>query len=141
MNLTPSVESLAAQLASTISWSKGIGELIDNALDAGASKIDIVFHGKSVVVQDNGLGCCDLSVILTPGKRVDLSSAKKGIHTLGRYGVGAQDAMVGLGTCATVCSTARSGTGTMQVSTCDVDWDDMYRRDIVTGKQIGRAHV
>ena len=77
-------------------------ELIDNAFDAGATNISISLTRDGIVVQDNGSGCQDLSMMFTMGKRRSHTTTQ-----LGRYGIGFKDAAIILGDVLTVTSTHR----------------------------------
>lgn len=65
-------------------------ELIDNSIDAGASRISIDVNGSSVCVRDNGCGTDIPYVILEPHNRED-SHGGKGT---GQFGIGGAYAMI-----------------------------------------------
>ena len=64
-----------------------IGEVIDNAFDAGATFVMLEFDTKRgvVTVRDNGNGCPTPNVVITPGERHQHRTTR-----LGRYGIGAK---------------------------------------------------
>lgn len=80
--------------AENISWSRfplyqRLMELIDNALDAEASRVEVLLDSRRFQVLDNGTGCSDLGLLIGYGRRLD--HAKAGI---GEYGVGAKKAII-----------------------------------------------
>lgn len=72
-----------------LTWNTILGELIDNSFDAGAKRVEIVFDGKHLTVQDDGHGCPDVLQMLRIGGRQQHAATR-----LGRYGIGAKDAMI-----------------------------------------------
>lgn len=103
------------------SW-LAIAELVDNCFDAKASEVSIFkdTNERTVCVSDNGVGAPDPSAICTMGKH-----NSEGRGTSGRYGIGAKDAILSLGTCVHVKS-VRSG----MCRLCKCDFDVQY----ATGK-------
>ncbi|MEI6035495.1 MAG: ATP-binding protein [Verrucomicrobiae bacterium] len=83
-------------------------EMIDNALDAGATTITIREKNDNLFIEDNGHGFEDVSAAFDIGE-----SGKEG--KLGRYGVGLKDASVKYSTETTISSRGR-------MATCS--WDD-----------------
>lgn len=88
-------------------------ELIDNAVDAGASKIWINLTSKDPVksnsmaaIRDNGSGIKDLAVFFVKGRRFEASPGQR----LGAYGAGAKTA------CAWLAWDSRDPSGTINVS-------------------------
>lgn len=85
----PRVETWINQICSErIEHHVAMGEMIDNAFDAGATRVVIDFNSRKgyVVVTDNGGGCATPNVIITPGERLQHRTTK-----LGRYGIGAKN--------------------------------------------------
>lgn len=123
MQLTPDVsllDSVRSQYG--LSWPKLLGELIDNALDAEAESVEIDFSAKGqITVADNGRGCSDLSRMLVLGRRKDHGA--KG--ATGRYGIGAKDALIGLGDEVCIASTCKGETQTVTVN-----WGRLRRLNI-----------
>jgi hypothetical protein len=73
-------------------WQKMICELIDNSFDAEATLINISFPGGKVFsIEDNGIGCRDLNLMLNLGSRFELEN-----NDIGKYGVGCKLAMIWL---------------------------------------------
>lgn len=71
-------------------WENALGELIDNSLDAGASRITVEVNKKErrVEVTDDGMGCHEPERMLISGDSIK----RRGARTLGRYGVGLKHA-------------------------------------------------
>lgn len=97
-SIAPSTNFILAMCEADLGWRNALGELIDNALDAGAKYITIELgpnrqkHGaQHILIEDDGDGCNNLIGFLTPG--VHLNPKAK----LGRYGVGFKDAVLYLG--------------------------------------------
>ena len=82
--------SIRAQ--SSYTWQKMVCELIDNSFDAKADSVKISFPGGKVFsIEDNGVGCHDLSLMLNLGNRFELES-----NDIGKYGVGCKLALIWL---------------------------------------------
>lgn len=101
VDLSPPTGLISALRAQhKLQWPQFVGELIDNAVDAGAQRVTLDF---SVPDQfraiDDGRGCDDLRCMLAPGERRDHSTTGTG-----RYGIGAKDAMICLGHMVTIRS-------------------------------------
>lgn len=110
IDLTPETHMLLGQNSSTLGWKKCLAELIDNAFDAKATSVSLAFGNKSLVVEDNGIGCGEVDVFFRQGKH----RSKNGI---GRYGVGLKDAAVWLWGTTDVRSITKDG-GVQ----CSVNW-------------------
>lgn len=91
VDATPPPDLMRSISAQNLDWRRVLGELIDNAFDAGAVTVAMTM-GKTFRVTDNGTGCSELSVFVTPGGRVSHSTT-----TMGTYGVGAKDATLWIG--------------------------------------------
>jgi hypothetical protein len=96
MDLTPESNMVLALCEANLHWRTALGELIDNAFDAGATNVSIAIEGKGAsskfVIRDNGSGCKNLVVLFKPGARDQQATTR-----LGRWGVGAKDAMLCIG--------------------------------------------
>lgn len=104
MRITPTTHMLAGLTERPhISWTKLVGELIDNSIDAGATEVVVEFRGDSLSVHDNGSGIEDVSLLFRIGHR-----SGHGRPSTGRYGWGAKDALLLLGYQAKV-ETVRDG--------------------------------
>lgn len=83
---------------SSLTFRLCLGELIDNAFDADAPTVEIVFGPtlnrscSYMRVSDNGNGCPDLASMLTLGRHARQRGTK-----LGRYGIGLKDAVLWIG--------------------------------------------
>lgn len=98
MDIGPTTDYLRSLRSAGHSFSVILGELIDNAFDAGAKSVSIEAHGRKgqrdcgdLIVSDDGEGCDDLAVMLAPGKRKQHAGTK-----LGRFGIGSKDAAIWL---------------------------------------------
>lgn len=112
MKLIPDVSLLDSVRTQWLGWPKLLGELIDNSLDAeaGEIKIDLSQRGR-VEVSDDGRGCPDLSRMLVLGRRKDHGAR----GATGRYGIGAKDAIIGLGDQVRITSTCEGVARTVTV--------------------------
>lgn len=103
-----------AEIQKKPTWELIIGELVDNAIDASATTIDILLDNDMFLIKDNGVGCNDLTLILAMGSRRNHVST-----SIGRYGVGAKSAIVGAGMKSVVSSVCRGFLSTTRVSWLD----------------------
>lgn len=88
MDITPHVELLRALRQQSFKHSTLIAELVDNSLDAAASRVEIsIGPSKHISISDDGIGCEDIAAMLTLGGRHNHKSTR-----LGRYGIGLKDA-------------------------------------------------
>lgn len=92
MNIAPSTEIIRALRNQGLTWKDALGEVIDNAFDASAQAVHVLYDGQDLVVSDDGNGCADLASMLTLGKHQHQPGTR-----LGRYGVGLKDAALWLG--------------------------------------------
>jgi len=92
MDCTPKSDYLRALCAQSLNFKTMLGELIDNSLDAGAMTIEIEFRKDAFSIRDNGDGCANLGSLFTLGDHRHHRSTR-----LGRYGIGAKDALLSLG--------------------------------------------
>lgn len=99
-----------------------IGEILDNALDAGAGTVDLIFgkmNGKRYFsVRDNGGGAPDINALVVLGDHRDHPGTK-----LGRHGVGAKDATLWIGGPDSTLRVTSVHAG--RTSALAVDWADM----------------
>ena len=108
-----------------------LAELIDNSVDAEATHVEIEIGSEQIVVTDNGRGIHPdhIATIIQIGNHRKLGLA----NPMGQYGIGAKDAILGLGTYAQII-TCHGGTRT----TVNVDWKHIENtgRWEVTGSKI-----
>lgn len=97
-------------------------ELIDNSIDACASKIKIDNSGKDLVIKDNGKGFDDMKSILT--FHSSNKPSQKG--QIGKFGIGMKDCCVRFSNITKVKSRGKSIT---------VQWDSI-KKGLVTGPTI-----
>lgn len=120
IDCTPSTMFLLAQSSQNISYRLAVAEWIDNALDAGATAIDIVYKpGKSgsfVSVTDNGDGAPDFTCFAKLGDH----RSKGGI---GMHGVGFKDACLKHGGARSSVEITTVHEGVLRNTT--VDWGKM----------------
>lgn len=91
IQIAPSTDSILAEIArENMDWETALGEVIDNALDAVATRVVVLIDKKTrrVRVTDNGTGCSEPHSMFVSGY-----STKRGRKdVLGRYGVGLKHA-------------------------------------------------
>lgn len=88
IHFAPDVQGMiTATRAKYYEWTHILGELIDNAFDAGATRVEVALDGRELTVDDDGNGCDDIARMLTMGRH-----DRKQTTRLGRYGVGLKDA-------------------------------------------------
>lgn len=87
IDITPLPHILFGMGAQSLPWWKSLGELVDNSLDAKATRVVIKCSGRTVSVADDGRGMPDIANAITLG-----GHKGHGEQSLGRYGVGLKDA-------------------------------------------------
>jgi hypothetical protein len=88
-DIGPKTGMLESMRKQSLQWHIILGELIDNAFDAGAKRVSVSFDSKKLEVIDDGKGCSDVLKMVTIGDREDHKTTR-----LGRYGIGAKDASI-----------------------------------------------
>ncbi len=106
VDVTPSASRLTNSLRDIgYDGPTAIADLVDNSIDAGASRVDIRFEfggaGSSISIVDNGSGMTrpQLDEALRFGSRRRYASGD-----LGRFGLGLKTASLSLGRCLDVCT-------------------------------------
>lgn len=100
IDISPSTHLIQSLASQNLTYVKALCEFIDNALDAGATTVTIEFGKPNkegallVLISDNGEGCKSLIPLIRLGNH---ESHGKKRDVLGRYGIGAKDAMLWLG--------------------------------------------
>jgi hypothetical protein len=99
IDITPKTHSLLSLRRQEMPPGLAVCELVDNSLDAKASTVHVDWDAteRVLAVSDDGVGAPNPSAIVTIG---DHDSEGRG--TSGRYGIGAKDAVLALGTAAEV---------------------------------------
>jgi hypothetical protein len=86
-DLSPNSALLHALANQALPWWKALAELVDNAFDAGAKRVEIIAKNKVLTVRDDGKGIKNILAIATLGHHDRQESTQ-----LGMYGIGAKDA-------------------------------------------------
>jgi len=89
VHLPPDPHILSSFANANLPWWKALAELVDNSLDAGATRVVIDVTDRVLTVSDDGAGCEDITAVFKLGDHKKGKSAKR---ILGRYGIGAKDA-------------------------------------------------
>lgn len=126
IDITPKTHAINSLRKQEMPAWLAICELVDNSLDASATTCDVVIDtkGKRVTVSDDGVGAPHPAAIVTIG---DHQAEDR--STSGRYGIGAKDAALALGTAVEVQS-SRNGI----IKCVFADFEEM----VATGKWIAR---
>jgi hypothetical protein len=100
---------------SSFTWRSMICELIDNAFDADAGTVRLSWPGGKVFeITDDGIGTSNLLNLLTLGGRFDHQT-----NNIGKYGVGAKQALIWLWGVSEIYSTVMDG----EQQSVTVDWE------------------
>lgn len=121
MDLSPDPNFLLPQRVPRGPLVKWVSELVDNSIDANARRINISLRKDTVLIEDDGVGCSDLQMVFKMGDRASIGDGKRAI---GRYGVGAKEAALQIGSRVLVSTVARIGSE-FRYSSAHVDWDYM----------------
>lgn len=101
VHLPPDPHVLASFANQNLHWWKALAELVDNSLDAGATRVVIDVTNRVLTVSDDGIGCEDITAVFKLGDHKRRKSSKR---SLGRYGIGAKDAWLSCADVMEVCS-------------------------------------
>lgn len=97
-------------------WKSMICELVDNSFNAGATSVSLKWSGGKVFsISDNGNGAKDLTALINLGKRISQDT-----DTIGRYGVGAKQALVWLWGTTEILSTTDRQKSHVIANWCDI---------------------
>lgn len=100
VDISPTTHLIQSVATQSLTYVKVLCEMIDNALDAGATTVTIEFGKRNkdgaqhILVSDNGEGCKSLIPLVRFGNHEPHGKKR---DMLGRYGIGAKDAMLWLG--------------------------------------------
>jgi hypothetical protein len=113
MNITPITGYIRAiRSQHGLGWSHLLAELVDNAQDAGAKSVTLDFSVPGTfVASDDGVGCADLSLMLSPGSRQDHATTQAGQH-----GIGCKEAIICLADEAQIVSVCNGVRRSVNVS-------------------------
>jgi hypothetical protein len=113
VDITPHVNLLKSLRGERVDYRLLIGEGIDNAFDAGASRIDININPEQISFQDDGSGIVRerLPSLFSLGEHGALSTTQ-----LGRFGVGIKTQAVNSGDVFKVLSISKDGCFSTQVN-------------------------
>jgi len=112
-DITPDTSLVASWANQLHRWPTITGELIDNALDANATRVILTLARDQISIEDNGVGCPDLALMFKAGKHIKHASTR-----LGRYGIGFKQAVTSAGRLVQVSSTHQG-----KLSHVAVDWE------------------
>lgn len=106
MDITPHVNLLKSLRGERINYQLLIGEAIDNAFDAGASRIEIGLADDEIVFRDNGQGITRdrISALFSLGQHGQMATTQ-----LGRFGIGIKNHAVNAGEIFEIDSVSRDG--------------------------------
>lgn len=116
LEFPPETHALLGWRRLPLSWKTALAEVIDNSLDAGARKIEIVGKPGYLRVKDDGQGAADLVPFFGLGRHLKLKSTRSGI-----YGNGGTGVMVWMWGKTEVASTHDGITRVARVT-----WDQIY---------------
>lgn len=83
VDITPHVNTLAAERRKVIPMDIALGELVDNGFDKGAKLITLESGADFIRITDNGSGVTDLQAMLTRGYTVPTIEKRVGRHAVG----------------------------------------------------------
>lgn len=119
MDFTPRPHILRSIEKQNMAWWKVLAELIDNSLDAAATRVVIEFNQGRLRITDDGRGIKNIASAVTLGWHEHQETT-----TLGKYGIGLKDAWLFCGPrieIDTVCKGVRT--------TLSVDVEDLERNN------------
>lgn len=120
MDITPTTALIHALSQQNLKWEQVLSELVDNSIDAGASRVDIEFGpSRRLAIIDDGQGCKDIEAMFRLGDHRAHSTTK-----LGRYGIGLKDAALFLKGVTDIDTVHKS-----QRSRVAIDWNGIQDHD------------
>jgi len=100
--------------AQTFSLESALLELIDNAIDEGATKVSIVESENDLIITDNGKGFDDIRMAIEVGMSMKVDS-------IGRYGIGLKSGSVKFSDATLILSNGMDGFVDWNTSDIEVD--------------------
>lgn len=131
IDVTPRTSIIESMRRQNLSWKVMIGELVDNAFDAGATRIEFLFDGKSLTISDDGRGCDDPTRMVILGDRKEYDP-----EGLGRYGIGAKDAFINAAERVMVVSTAKGTKRTLVADWREIQSSGVWEIDAPEEKSV-----
>jgi len=117
IDITPTTSLIRAMKNQNFTALRMIGELIDNSLDAGATRIEIIrTKDKEWIFRDDGTGIKDIMSVLRQGVH------SSGADSIGMFGVGLKDAVIWGGDTLDISTSSAS-----KIFRLYVDWLDIER--------------
>lgn len=119
MYITPKTNLLKSLRGERINYPMLIGEGIDNALDAGATVIELTIAENVIDIVDNGVGITRdrIEALFSLGDHGPMSTTQ-----LGRFGIGIKHQAVNAGNILKIVSTSHDGRVRVQV-----DWREVLK--------------
>lgn len=120
----PSTHIIRSWAEQNLGYKKALAELVDNALDAEATRVSIEFHGsskhRSMRCTDDGRGAPDVGAMVKLGEHHEHPGTRSG-----RYGVGGKDAVLWIGGAESSLSIKTVHAG--KLARLSIDWRDLLR--------------
>jgi hypothetical protein len=113
IDLTPAPHVLFSMMNTKMPWWQALAELIDNSLEAGATRVEIVNEKHLVKIIDDGRGVTDVTACFRYGDH--RQNDKDGI---GQYGVGAKDVWLAWASTMRI-TTVHNGIKTIAEANCE----------------------
>lgn len=126
IKITPSAQLVRTLAAQPLTHAKALAEWIDNAIDAGAKTVEVVFGSKGgrpfVRVTDDGCGTANMETFVRFGDSNSHKTTRSGI-----YGIGAKDAALWYGGESSLFRVESTHGGRVREVRCD--WQSVIRND------------
>lgn len=126
MDITPHTNLLRSLRGERTNYNALVGEGVDNALDAGATRVTVTISDDSVVFEDNGVGITRSRIesVFSIGDHGAMTTTQ-----LGRFGVGIKSQAVNAGNTMQVTSFSRDGKVSASVNWAHVLKSGAWRID------------